>query len=79
MATLLRSRLLEVPKVEILFPTESNSVFLNLAESVHDLLKEKGWKYYTFIGSGGARIMCSWNTTKEEIDELVSDIRLGLK
>jgi threonine aldolase len=40
-----------------------------------DELYRRGWKFYTFIGTDGARLMCAWNTTTEAIDELVRDIR----
>jgi threonine aldolase len=30
-------------------------------------LHENGWHFYTFIGSGHARFMCSWQTVEEDI------------
>jgi threonine aldolase len=39
------------------------------------MLKDKGWRFYTFIGSGGARFMCAWDTSETEVGELLSDIR----
>ena len=27
-------------------------------------LKERGWRFYTFIGKGGCRFMCSWDTQR---------------
>ena len=30
---------------------------------------------YTFIGKGGCRFMCSWDTTNEDITDLISDLR----
>ena len=38
-------------------------------------LVDRGWKFYTFIGSGGCRFMCSWDTTTESVDRLAADIR----
>jgi threonine aldolase len=31
--------------------------------------------FYTFIGAGGARFMCSWDTTEEDVDQLAADLR----
>jgi threonine aldolase len=27
----------------------------------------RGWHFYDFIGWGGARLMCSWDTTEEDV------------
>jgi threonine aldolase len=43
-----------------------------------DELHRRGWKFYTFIGNGGVRLMCAWNTTTEAIDTLMADIRDAL-
>jgi threonine aldolase len=76
-AKLLRAELEAVSEVEILYPTEANSVFANLPQHVHDGLKAKGWSYYVFIG-GGARFMCSWLTTEEDVKDLLDDIKASL-
>ena len=34
-----------------------------------------GWRFYTFIGKGGARFMCAWDTEEERVRELAADIR----
>lgn len=75
-AAYLESKLKEIPFVEIMFPRQANSVFVNLPEDVIDKLHKKGWHFYTFIGVGGARLMCAWDTTEERIDEFVNDIKL---
>lgn len=71
----LEAGLREIEAVEILFPAEANSVFAGLPEPVIRGLRDRGWQFYTFIGSGGARLMCSWDTTQEAIDALLGDIR----
>jgi threonine aldolase len=38
-------------------------------------LHERGWRFYTFIGEGGVRLMCSWDTTEQDIDDFIGDIR----
>jgi threonine aldolase len=38
-------------------------------------LHDMGWRFYTFIGQGGVRLMCSWDTTDEDIQRFVEDVR----
>ena len=54
---------------------QANSVFLDMSETGARSLLDRSWKFYNFIGNAGYRFMCSWATTPEEIDELVSDMR----
>jgi len=77
-AAYLENELLKIEGVEIMFPREVNAVFVKLPEQVINGLKANNWLFYTFIGVGGVRFMCSWNTTKSRIDELVGDIKTGL-
>jgi threonine aldolase len=72
------ARGLESCGVRLLYPTEVNGVFASLPPACHEQLCAKGWHYYTFIGQGGARFMCSWATTQEDVDNLVSDIKLAV-
>lgn len=74
MARRLAGAMSKVRGVELLYPTEANAVFAALPKSCHERLAEKGWHYYTFIGKGGARFMCSWATTEDEVDAIVADM-----
>ncbi|BAY24157.1 aromatic amino acid beta-eliminating lyase/threonine aldolase [Calothrix sp. NIES-2100] len=74
-AAYLENKLLNIDGVEMMFPREANAVFAKLPEQAIHILKQKGWQFYTFIGVGGVRFMCSWNTTQSRIDELVNDIK----
>lgn len=74
-AKLLESKLKDIPEVDIMFPCEANSVFVKLPVDLINALNKKGWYFYTFIGVGGVRFMCSWNTTEERINELIQDIK----
>ena len=65
----------EFDALRVLFPRQANSVFVELSEYVQQKLKERGWRFYTFIGKGGCRFMCSWDTTAEDIIHLVTDLR----
>ena len=53
----------------------SYAVFVRMPEPLLKGLLARGWYFYTFIGTGEARLMCSWQTTEEDIAELVSDLR----
>jgi threonine aldolase len=64
-----------IPGVKLMFPREANSVFLQLPPEALEGLRRKGWHFYTFIGTGGARFMCSWETTEEDVAALVGDMR----
>ncbi|HOS98788.1 MAG TPA: threonine aldolase, partial [Deltaproteobacteria bacterium] len=38
-----------------------------------------GWRFYTFIGEGGVRLMCSWDTTEQDINDLVRDVASAME
>jgi threonine aldolase len=78
MAQRLRRGLEQVTNVQLLYPTEVNAVFAALPVDCHHALADKGWRYYTFIAKGGARFMCSWATTEDDVDALLADIRGSL-
>lgn len=79
MARLLECELRSIQGVRIMFPVEANSVFLEMPPRVLDALRQKGWIFYSFIGVGGARFMCSWDTAEEDVKALVADIREASK
>src|SRR5262249_57081732 len=78
MAQRLRTGLEQIPGARLLYPTEVNAVFAALPTDCHRALADLGWRYYTFIARGGARFMCSWATTENDVDALLADIRGSL-
>ena len=78
MAAYLAERLKRFPDVRLMFPPQANSVFLELPESAVGALRARGWLFYTFIGVGGVRLMCSWNTTPQAVDQFVDDLAHSL-
>ena len=64
-----------IPGVSLMHPVEANAVFVKMPQEVIDTLHAKGWVFYTFIGSGNCRFMCSWATSDEDIAALVNDVR----
>ncbi|HHX38338.1 MAG TPA: low specificity L-threonine aldolase [Armatimonadetes bacterium] len=74
----LEAELRQLPGIRVMFPRQANSVFLQLPPTVAAALRARGWRFYTFIGEGGARFMCSWATTNADITALVADVRAVL-
>jgi threonine aldolase len=74
----LSQSLAAMPGVDIAYPTEANAVFASFPEPVHEALRNEGWHYYTFIGRGAARLMCSWATTDGDVSALVADVRAAI-
>jgi threonine aldolase len=77
-AQLLAELVSDVPGVSLMFPVEANGVFLQMSEPALEYLRAKGWRFYTFIGAGGARFMCSWDTEMDRVRELAADIRAAM-
>lgn len=75
MAALLEESVRDLPGTRLLFPREANAVFLELPPPAIARLHEAGWHFYTFIGAGGCRFMCSWDTTEEDVRGLAAGIR----
>ena len=75
MAARLATGLSAIDGVSLLYPREANGVFVELPAHHATALRDRGWHFYTFIGGGGARFMCSWSTTEADVDQLLEDLR----
>ena len=78
MASLLESKIHELDQVRILFPRQANAVFAELPKPVIDDLHGRGWRFYTFIGQGGCRLMCAWDTREEDVLDFIADLKDAL-
>ncbi len=56
---------------KLVHPTDGNEVFVDMPAPVAKHLRDAGWAFYDFIG-GGARFVCSWKTTQQDVDALVN-------
>jgi threonine aldolase len=75
MAERLRQRIALLPGVRILYPREANSVFARLSSEVVQAMHQRGWHFYTDVGpDAGARLMCSWDTTEQDVDSFAGDL-----
>jgi len=75
MAQRLAIGLASIPGISLLFPVEAKGVFVSLPQSVQEGLRGRGWRFYTFIGAGGGRFMCAWDTRPDSVDALLADLR----
>jgi threonine aldolase len=74
-AALLEEKLAGVPGLTQIARRQANAVFVKMPDALEAGLKERGWRFYNFIGAGGARLMCSWDTTEADIDAFVADVK----
>jgi threonine aldolase len=76
MAKRLAAALHSLPGVEISYPVESNAVFAKIPAAAREGLAQRGWKFYTgVITPDESRLMCSWDTTPEDVDSFAADLR----
>jgi threonine aldolase len=75
MAARLESAIRPLPRVEITHPVQTNSVFAKLPEKIVQAMHQRGWKFYTHVGGWEeSRLMCSWDTTPEDVDGFAADL-----
>ena len=77
-AAILEKEIRDIDEVEIIYPREANSVFVRIPNAALDSVRKKGWIFYTFIGTNGARLMCSWDTTEETIETFINDLKASI-
>jgi threonine aldolase len=76
MAKRLETGLRPIPGVNISYPVQSNSVFAKFPRLAEEQLRERGWHFYTgVITPEESRLMCSWDTTPEDVDAFIADLK----
>lgn len=75
MARRMEKSLQEIPESKILFPRQANAVFVELTPALMEGMWKRGWMFYNFIGKGGCRLMCAWDTTEQDVKEFVADLK----
>jgi threonine aldolase len=75
MAQRLEAAIRGLPRVQVAFPAETNAVFAAIPDDVVQAMHQRGWKFYTNVGVDYARLMCSWDTTKEDVDSFAADLK----
>ncbi len=74
MARLLAQQLTRIAGITQVHPVQGNAVFVQMPETLIESLHSAGWHFYTFIGSGHARFMCSWQTREEDVRGFVMEV-----
>jgi len=76
MAERLEIGIRSVTRDGIYYPREGNAVFAKITDAVVDKLHERGWRFYSDVGPDrAARLMCSWDTTEQDVDGFLQDLR----
>ncbi|MEU4201354.1 low specificity L-threonine aldolase [Streptomyces sp. NPDC039022] len=65
----------EVDGVEILYPVQANAVFARLPHDVTERLQKRYRFYFWDEAAGDVRWMCSFDTTEEDVDGLLTALR----
>ncbi len=74
MAARLHDGIAAIGGTRILFPRQANAVFVELPTAAIEALRRRDWRFYTFIGEGGCRLMCAWDTQPDDVDAFVRDL-----
>jgi threonine aldolase len=76
MAGRLEAALRPLPGIKIGYPVQSNAVFAKIPPLVVEAVHQRGWKFYTGVGGWEeSRLMCSWDTTPEDVDRFAADLK----
>ena len=74
MAARLRAGIEHLPGVRVTRPTQANGVFVVFPTGVAEVLRRR-WRFYDWdVATGEVRLMCSFDTTEADVDELVAAV-----
>jgi threonine aldolase len=75
MANYLANKLSPISQVSIKYAVESNAVFVNIPKEWNPVLWDLGFFYYVWDDSDNTvRFMCSFDTTRQDVDEFIVEI-----
>ncbi|MCK2214227.1 aminotransferase class V-fold PLP-dependent enzyme [Actinomadura sp. ATCC 31491] len=75
MAARLAAGLTDIPGTSLIHPVESNAVFAKLPHSVTEALRRRYLFHYWNEEAGSVRWMTAFDTTPEQIDDFLDDLR----
>jgi len=76
MAKRMEAGLRSLTQIKVAYPVDTNSVFAAIPDSLVKDMHTRGWKFYTNVGGWQeARLMCSWDTTTDDVDNFLADLR----
>jgi len=64
--------------VKLAYPVQANAVFAALPAAAIRRLHERYHFYVWDEKAGVIRLMCSWQTTPADVDELVAELRMAV-
>jgi len=78
MAARLRAGIDAIGTLEVVQPTEANAVFVRLPAHVAAALRRR-WRFYDWDATDGTvRLMCAFDTTEQDVDELLAALGAAL-
>lgn len=78
MARRLDAGLKKIPGVHVAHPVQSNAVFAKIPKAAEEKMRQRGWKFSTgVVTPNESRFMCSWDTTEEDVEAFLADLRAG--
>ena len=75
MAKQLEAALRGVPQIKVAYPVDTNGVFVLMPLDLSQGLRDRGWRISTHVTPDNIRLMCSWDTTPEDIEAIVADLK----
>ena len=76
MAKRLEAGLRQISGLRISHPVQSNAVFAIIPKATEEKLHARGWHFYTGVITGDeSRLMCSWDTTPDDVAAFIADLR----
>lgn len=76
MARRLEAAIKDLPGVKVSYKVDSNAVFAKIPSQIVEAMHQRGWKFYTNVGGWDeSRLMCSWDTTAEDVDSFAADLQ----
>lgn len=79
MARRLAAGLERLPGTRFIAPVEANGVFVDMPAPAIERVRARGWRFYSFVGDTGVRLMCAWDTTPATVDAFVRDVEDALR
>jgi threonine aldolase len=75
MAERLEAKLRPIGTLQIIYPRQANALFVKMPNKLYDDLLKRGWSFYNDVGPDrAARLMCSWNTTEDDVDQFAREV-----
>jgi len=80
MAKRLEAAIGSLPGIKIAYPVESNAVFAHIPHEAVRAMHDRGWRFYTgVVTPEESRLMCSWDTTEQDVDSFAKDLAAVIK